>query len=255
MSGIKENQEITSVKQVRLTPLRSISIIQAKGLLLPKVHETTLEPSVVLMAPHLINLAFSSIAKLPKSQTLNDVRNKATETTYRALKQVSISNFEAANRIVTQISQIQVAGSIAEIKNACIQINEICLKEQAPAYKEAISQTVKQVMSEVGFPLITVKAIGSTPVIIAKNDKGQSLRTEITEDSLGKVDLVRIQSGIPESECDSLNAAINAAFKKNGLEYTRFSKTASIKNQIRRLDLAENNQCNQCQINQINLKQ
>lgn len=254
MSGIKENQEITSVRKVNSTPVRSISIAQAKGVSRPNVVERAVAAPIVLIAPHLINLAFSSIAKMSENQTLSVIKQKAVETTFNTLKQVSVSNVESANRIAVKISQIQDARSIEDIKQTCTQIREMCIKEQTPIYKEAISHTVKQIMQEVGFPLITVKSIGSTPVIIAKNNQGQTLRTEIAEDSLGKIDLVRIQSGIPESECDSLNNAINAAFKKYGLEYKHFSKTGTVKNQLRKLDLSENHQCEENVNNHINLK-
>lgn len=254
MSGIKENQEVTSVRKVTSTPVKSVSISRANGVSLPNVVETTVAATVVLIAPHLINLAFTTISKAAQSQTLSDLKQNATETTYLTLKQVSIASLESANQIAVKISQIQDAKTVEDIKQTCVQIKEMCIKEQVPAYKNAISQTVKQVMIEVGFPSITVKTIGSTPVIIAKNAIGQTLRTEITADSKGKIDLIRIQSGIQESECDSLNTAINTAFKKHGLEYTRFSKTATMKNQVRKLDLSDTNQCEQNDFNQINLK-
>jgi len=239
MSGIKENQEIRQVRLVNTMSERSISISDSEALTIPTVIESAAKVALVIMAPHLIKAAFKGIEKIAATTTVKDVQRIATEATRKTISTVSFSTVQSAKEVATLVGKIKTAGSVTEIKEACDRIQTICVQEQMPSFKTAIATTVKTVMVEVGFTNITVKTINSTPVIIAKNAKGQTIKTEVTEDSDHKIDLVRIQSAIPESECDALNEKINSAFKKHGLDYARFSKVGKVSTTNRSLDFSE----------------
>lgn len=239
MSGIKENQEIRQVRQVNAPAIKRVSIRMAESRVIPSVVETAASAALILMAPQLIKAAFNSIEKATTTLSVAEGQKIASTTAIKAVSAVSFSNVETAQQVATLVGQLQSAQSLPEIQQTCTRIKTICIQEQMPVFKEAITTTVKTVMVEVGFTNITVKTINSTPVIIAKNAKGQTIRTEVTEDSDHKIDLIRIQSAIPESECDALNEKINSAFKKHGLDYARFSKVGKASTTDRSLDFSE----------------
>lgn len=239
MSGIKENQEIRQVKQVNSAPVKKVSIRITENRLIPTVIETAASAALILMAPQLIKAAFNSIEKAATNSSVAEVQKIASDSTLKAVSGVSFSNVKSARQVATLVNQIQSAQSVAEIQETCTRIKTICIQEQMPVFKESITTTVKTVMAEVGFTNIVVKTIGITPVVIAKNNLGQTIRTEVAEGDNSKIDLVRIQSAIPESECDALNKKINSAFQKYGLEYTRFSKTGKASIQNRTLNFSE----------------
>ena len=252
MSGIKENQEITRVKRVHAAPAKQVSFRIAENQLIPTVTANAVAGALILLAPQLIKAAFADIEKITTTHPLTELRKMASGTAFQSVAEISFSTTQSAQNVATLANQIQTARSVEEVKETCSQIKTICLKEQMQAFKEAITATVKTVMNEVGFSNITVKTIGITPVIIAKNQLGQTIRTEVTEGTDSKIDLLRIQSAIPESECDGLNKKINTAFQKYGLEYTRFLKVSKASMQKRSMDFSQEEDFEQnCQTNQL----
>lgn len=254
MSGIKENQEIRQVQQVNSTPVKKVSIRISQNQLIPTVIETAASAALTLVAPQLIKAAFESIGKAAANLSIAEVQKIASNSTLKAVSTVSFSNVKSAQQVATMVSQIQSAKSVAEIKATCTKIETICIQEQMPVFKDAITTTVKTVMAEVGFTNIVVRTIGITPVVIAKNNQGQTIRTEVTEGNNSKIDLIRIQSAIPESECDALNKKINAAFQKYGLDYTRFTKVGKASTQNRTYNFSEE-ECIEQNNQTTNLKQ
>lgn len=240
MSGIKENKEIRQVRRVNIEPAKSISIIDNESMSIPSIVEATAKSTTTLVAPHLIKTIFKEVEKAGTTETLKEVQKMATQVSRKAVASIAFSGMQTAQHVVALVEQIKVAGTVAEVKEACHLIQSICIQEQMPAFKKGITETVKAVMTEVGFSNISVKTIGITPIVVAKNAKGQTIRTEVTEDKDQRIDLVRIQSAIPESECDSLNEKINLAFKKHGLDYSRFSKTSSANNARRTFNFSDN---------------
>lgn len=245
MSGIKENENITNVSTVTAVPFYSIGSINPVdseneyAQLIGKAN--TLQSPIMLRAALSVNIAAYS------TSTLGEVKKQMIRTLNQSLTQIAVGNPEAVKQINQQIITLENCNSVVEAGQLYTQLTDACIREHKVVFLNSVSATVNKVMKEVGFATIVVKQISGTPLIIAKNSIGQTIRTEISESLAdGKIDLVRIQSGIPESDCASLNQRINEGFIKNGLNFTRFNIIEKERNpQYRTFDFSENSDvCN-----------
>ena len=135
--------------------------------------------------------------------------------------QTIIENQQTAQKVSQQIETVMNSTTAVGLKVAHEQLKQTVVAQQTKCIKQILTHQVQRVMEEVGFNTIQVKQISNTPVVVAKNEKGQTLRTEISMDE-GKINLTRIHSGIPESECGKLNEEINRRLKEHGIEYEDF---------------------------------
>jgi hypothetical protein len=204
------------------------------------------------LSPTLLKKQLNITSFVNHQKKVEEVRTKMVNTLQKSLLQVKMSNIESAKKLNSSIAELKRTTTTIEAEKIYNQITADCIREHSVVFKQSISNTVRKVMSEVGYSTIVVKHISNTPVIIVKNNIGQTIRTEINEASSdGKINLVRIQSGIPESECTSLNQRINEGFIKNGLNFTRFNIMGKEqKPKHRTFDFSENSDVSNTQINQ-----
>jgi len=223
MSGIKHNENVTEVVSIKPSP-RIKSIPQLKELETPVIQTSASSENIIYSPAKMKKMLMKTASMKTTNQSLHEIQHEVLSTMRNIVPMVRVTSDEKAHEISVQISRIIKATSVADVIQTYNQVATACVNEHTAVFQTSIATTVKTVMNEVGFSNVKIKQLGITPVIIAKNNNGQTIRTEITETPQGTVNLVRIQSGISESECDSLNQQINQSLMKHGLRYNSFVK-------------------------------
>jgi hypothetical protein len=220
MSGIKENQNVTTVTRLLTSPVIAFNEL--------KNHNSELGynflsgTEIEFVSPSILKKQISIVSQI-QHNSISEVRMKMVSQLNHAISYTKLNSAQAIQGLNEDFAVINNSIDIEQMKAAYKRISETCIKEHSIVFKKAIVQTVELAMKEVGFSSVVIKQIATTPVIIAKNKNGQTIRTEINETSEdGKINLVRIQSGIAESECESLNKRINASLNKNGLQFEKY---------------------------------
>jgi len=255
MSGIKCNENVTEVASINPATLTSFSPVETE-LEAPTV-SIIYNTNKIINSPKKIREMLDLHEPYMKNKPLPIIKKQVINNIQKIAPMVKTKTIENAKEIAKEIKCISAATNNTELIKTYEKLTNLCIKEHTSVFQTNITATVKIVMTEVGFNKITIKQLGSTPIVIAKNVKGQTIRTEITETPTGEINLVRIQSGIKESECDLLNKKINLGFENHGLKFNAFVKLekAREEQQYKPYDFSDNQENNLNQnVNQINLK-
>lgn len=232
MSGIKENQDITTVTRLLTSPLVAMRSIDSNC---SELECQQLEgASIEVLSPSILSNQMS-LPTLENQSSVAHVKSQMISTLNHAMTNIRMNSIDAVQSINADYQELISSMGMEELNVVYSRISETCLREHSKVFKKAIVHTVQLAMQEVGFSRVIVKQLASSPVVIAKNSLGQSIRTEIDDNNAdGKINLIRIQSAIAESECDELNQRINASLMKHGLQYQQFCVIEKEKKQTQR---------------------
>lgn len=248
MSGIKENKDITTVTRLLSSPVVAMRSIDSNCSELE--YELLQETSVEVLSPSILSNQMI-LPSFEKQLSIALIKSQMISLLNQAIPNTSLNSIDAVKSINADFQELKSSMEMEELKVIYSRISGTCIREHSQVFTKAVVHTVKMVMEEVGFSSVAVKQVVSSPVVIAKNSLGQAIRTEIDATSAdGKINLVRIQSGIPESECNELNQRINASLIKHGMHYQQFCVKEKEKKQTQRTFDFSKQKCDQQFLNQ-----
>jgi len=224
MSGVKCNKNVRTVRKINTAAAAVLfnhiqSRIESRYRKI-EVLNTKLEENKPVLSSKSLKSELNVLNKLTNSA--DTVRKEALNTAQRVMSLAFTESAKSAENIQSKLDLISRSHSIKEIKTVYNEIASEVVHENSKVFNKSVVEIVKTAMIENGFSTIKHKIIGTTPVLICKNSKGQTLRNEVTTDVDGKTSIIRKQFGILKSECDALNEKINASLAKHGLEYESF---------------------------------
>lgn len=149
-------------------------------------------------------ILINTIAKLPYNICNKDIILKKTTEILKS------SEKELKKNVTNLVSELQT-------QHTKIFVNEL-------------SDAVKNASCDVGFKNITVKVKNSTPVILAVNETGQAIISEIRiDDNTKLINLVSETTGIQDNSCDKIMQNFDVALKNYGIEYGSIDKKRTAK--------------------------
>lgn len=163
------------------------------------------------------------------TENLREISSTDTLVKQKAsfINTISNSNYNltSTNVIEQQIKEvINASTQEAFAKNVETVMNEI-QEQHTEVFVKEIGNIVREVSSKVNFKQTQIKTINNTLTIVALNDKGQALLSEIrVEPKTKKLDIVTETVGISDDTCTKILKQFDDELKKAGV---RFNSTDS----------------------------
>ncbi|MFN8429794.1 MAG: hypothetical protein U0V04_07435 [Spirosomataceae bacterium] len=161
---------------------------------------------------------FNEIGKL-QSKTNSLAKQKVAIIKTITNGEYKVKNTEVVSRGIQEVLQSQtpekLTTSLEKMMNA-VQA------EHNAVFTETISQVVKKASVATGFTNVQIKQTTGQISVIALNEKGQSIITDVAiEDKTQRVDLVSETNGINDKSCDSILNRFDQELEKAGLKFKK----------------------------------
>lgn len=150
--------------------------------------------------------------------------NSLTKQKMAIIKTITNGEYKVKNTEVVSrgIQEVLLSQTPEKLTTSLEKMMNAVQSEHNAVFTETISQVVKKASVATGFTNVQIKQTTGQISVIALNEKGQSIITDVAiDDKTQRVDLVSETIGINDKSCDSILNKFDQELEKAGLKFKK----------------------------------
>lgn len=150
--------------------------------------------------------------------------NSLTKQKMAIIKTITNGEYKVKNTEVVSrgINEVLLSQTPEKLTTSLEKMMNAVQSEHNAVFTETISQVVKKASVATGFTNVQIKQTTGQISVIALNEKGQSIITDVAiDDKTQRVDMVSETIGINDKSCDSILNKFDQELEKAGLKFKK----------------------------------
>ncbi|QQS30002.1 MAG: hypothetical protein IPM47_03355 [Sphingobacteriales bacterium] len=241
MSQVRERQNVTELTAVDLgstvnttpiitaieTTIAQESNVALRELITESVNATTTslekKMATLVQSPVVLRNSFAENYTKAFAEITQNV-DVVTKQKMAVVETLANSKYQvhSVKSIELGVQELLAATTTTTLATAVEKMMNEVQAEHYAIFSESIASVVENASVAIGFTIVEVKQTGAAITVIALNEQGQSIQTNVTVDKkTSRVDLVSETFGINDKSCDNILNKFDIELEKAGLKYRK----------------------------------